>query len=101
MKALPLRRVCVLIACAAALVLVADAREVRTAFSEGVLWRVSYPGVRDSFVLGTIHVADARVMASAKPIAEALARSRVLATELMPAAVVDARVFELEELDAN
>lgn len=68
-------------------------------FGEGRLWRISKPGAHDSFVLGTIHVADPRVSRIAKPVEDALARSRTLATEIALGAVVDARVFELEEFD--
>jgi uncharacterized protein YbaP (TraB family) len=67
-------------------------------FGMGRLWRISKAGVADSFVLGTIHVADPRVAAIAKPVENALARSRILAVELVPEAG-DARTFELEELE--
>ena len=67
-------------------------------FDSGRLWRISKTGIADSFVLGTIHVADPRVAVIAKPIASALAQSRILAVELVPEAG-DARTFELEELE--
>src|SRR5258706_133739 len=41
----------------------------------GHLWQVSRPGVPDSYVFGTIHVADPRVAAIAAPVRDALARS--------------------------
>lgn len=64
----------------------------------GRLWRIAKAGIPDSFVLGTIHVADPRVAIIAKPVANALARSRYLAVELVPEAV-DLRTADLEELE--
>ena len=72
--------------------------ERRQAFSEGQLWRVSKTGIRDSFVFGTIHFADPRVSIIAKPVDDALRRSRLLAMELVPEAS-DGAVAELEQLD--
>jgi uncharacterized protein YbaP (TraB family) len=66
-------------------------------FDEGLLWRVSKPGLQDSFVFGTIHIADARVNRIAKPVEDALARSRTLALELGGGVVIDPSVFELEQ----
>jgi uncharacterized protein YbaP (TraB family) len=65
-------------------------------FTEGLLWRISKSGIPDSYAFGTIHVADPRI-AIPKPAADALARSRTLALELIDA-VTDHRVFELEQL---
>jgi uncharacterized protein len=67
-------------------------------FDTGRLWRISKAGIADSFVLGTIHVADPRVALIAKPVGDALAHSRVLAVELVPEAG-DARTVEFEELE--
>jgi uncharacterized protein YbaP (TraB family) len=69
-------------------------------FATGHLWRISKPGVGDSFVFGTIHVADPRVAAVAARAQGALAQSRVLAMELVPE-VADGTVLELEQLDDN
>jgi uncharacterized protein YbaP (TraB family) len=84
----------------AAMLLLATAAPVagKGPFDSGRLWRISKAGVADSFVLGTIHVADPRVAVIARPIASALAQSRILAVELVPEAG-DARTFELEELE--
>ena len=68
-------------------------------FSNGLLWRVSRTGVADSFVLGTIHIADPRVSMIPPPVDEALARARDLAMEIVPGPVSDPRLFELEEFD--
>jgi uncharacterized protein YbaP (TraB family) len=67
-------------------------------FDTGLLWRISGPGIGDSFVLGTIHVPDPRVSTIAKPVADALAQSRMLATELVLGAT-DTGGVELEEFD--
>jgi hypothetical protein len=68
-------------------------------FTAGLLWRIAKSGAKDSFVFGTIHLADARVNGIPKPVDDALARSATLALELVPGVVADARVFELELLD--
>jgi uncharacterized protein YbaP (TraB family) len=77
----------------------AAARVVAPEFTTGLLWRISKPGTKDSFAFGTIHLADRRVNGIPKPAADALAQSATLALELVPGAVVDARVFDLELLD--
>lgn len=69
-------------------------------FSEGRLWRVSRVGVADSFVFGTIHLADPRISRLPSPVEEALARSRTLATELVPEAAESA-LLEFEQLDGG
>lgn len=48
----------------------------------GRLWRIAKTGIPDSYVFGTIHLADPAVMNVAPPVRQALARSRTLATEL-------------------
>lgn len=52
-------------------------------FASGLFWRVSRANVPDSFVLGTIHVADPRVSTVPDDVRLALAGSRVFATELV------------------
>ena len=70
----------------------------RTPLEQGRLWRVSRPGVPDSFVLGTIHVADPRVARIAPPVAAALERSRTLALEAVPLPMPPDALDELELL---
>jgi len=65
-------------------------------FVEGLLWRITKGGVPDSYAFGTIHLADPRIGIT-KPVADALARSRTLALELVDAAPDD-RVFDQEQL---
>ena len=69
------------------------------AFTEGRLWRVSRPGIDDSFVLGTIHVPDPRVALIAPPVEQALSRTRTLALERAPEDLLAAGTGDLEELD--
>ncbi len=91
-----------LAAAALATVLALDAvaaRVVETEFTAGLLWRVSKPGAKDSFVFGTIHLPDRRVNAIPPAVEGALAQSGTLALELVPGTVADARVFDLELLD--
>jgi uncharacterized protein len=84
--------------CATAAALFAAPLAAQTApFDEGLLWRVSKAGLQDSFVFGTIHIADPRVNRIAKPVEDALARTRTLALELGGGAVIDPQVFELEQ----
>ena len=64
----------------------------------GHLWKVSRPGVPDSFVLGTIHIPDPRVSVLSAPVRDALSRSQTLAVELIPEAF-DPRTAEFELLD--
>jgi uncharacterized protein YbaP (TraB family) len=77
----------------------AAARDADPAFTAGLLWRVSKPGVKDSFVFGTIHLPDPRVNAVPKAVEESLAQSGTLAMELIPGVIADGRVFDLELLD--
>ncbi len=67
-------------------------------FDAGRLWRVARDGTLDSYVFGTIHVADARVAEPSAAVLRALSRSRYFAMELAVDAMVDASVFDLEQL---
>ncbi len=78
---------------------VAAAQPARAPFTQGHLWRIAKAGVGDSYAFGTIHVADPRVSAIPRQIEAAFTRSRTLAMELPPVEVVDAQVFELEQLE--
>lgn len=67
-------------------------------FAQGLLWRVSKRGTPDSYVFGTIHIADPRVSAIPKPVDDALAKSRTLALELVPEAA-EGEMQDFEQLD--
>ncbi|MBI2311723.1 MAG: TraB/GumN family protein [Betaproteobacteria bacterium] len=53
------------------------------AFGEGLLWRVDKPGLTPSYVFGTIHLADQRVVAVPAPVREALDGARSFTMEIM------------------
>jgi uncharacterized protein YbaP (TraB family) len=71
----------------------------RAPFAEGHLWRIAKPGIGDSYAFGTIHIADPRVASIPPQVEAVLATARTLAMELPPVEVVDAQVFDLEELE--
>ena len=77
----------------------AGAHDAVAGFDAGRLWRISRPGVPDSYVLGTIHVADPRVSAIAPPVADALAKTRSLAMEIVPGPVFADELDGLETLE--
>jgi uncharacterized protein YbaP (TraB family) len=83
------------VACALALAPVAVGAHTPPPFTEGLLWRISRIGVPDSFAFGTIHIVDPRI-GIARPVGDALARSRTLALELGNG-IADEQVFELEQ----
>jgi uncharacterized protein YbaP (TraB family) len=83
-----------------ALMLAGDALPGERPKDIGHLFRVSRAGLADSYVFGTIHIADARVAAVPQPVLDALARTHTLAVELVPERV-DARAAELELLDGR
>ena len=49
---------------------------------KGVLWRVSAPGGAPSYVFGTVHLSDPRVINLPEPVAEAFRSAKHLAVEL-------------------
>jgi uncharacterized protein YbaP (TraB family) len=67
-------------------------------FGTGLLWRVSRQGKPDSYVFGTIHLADVRVASPPPAALAALERSRYYAMEIAVDAMVDSSVFDLEQL---
>jgi len=88
-----------LTAAALAIALVPIAMARGATFGEGHLWRISKPGIADSYVLGTIHVADPRIAIVPGPVLNALARTRLLAMELIPEAADDASLLDQETFD--
>jgi uncharacterized protein len=81
------------------LVLMATAAEADEKFSQGLLWRVSRDGVPPSYVFGTIHVADPRVLELPEPVTRALARSKRYYTETFIGAREEARFFEAAQFE--
>jgi len=70
-------------------------------FDAGLLWQVARDGKPDSYVFGTIHLADPRVAEPRNAVLAALSRSRTLAMELVIDGVRDTSVFDLEQLEDN
>ncbi|MEM7120110.1 MAG: TraB/GumN family protein [Pseudomonadota bacterium] len=54
-----------------------------TNFDRGLLWRVEREGLPPSFVFGTVHVTDERVLDVPKPVTGALAQSKTAVFELI------------------
>jgi uncharacterized protein YbaP (TraB family) len=52
-------------------------------YSRGLLWRIDVPGVSPSYLFGTMHSDDERVLALAAPVRRAFARSRRFALEMV------------------
>jgi uncharacterized protein YbaP (TraB family) len=59
----------------------AEVLQSESRFAKGLLWRVSKSGIASSYVFGTIHLADPRVLEIPDPVSRALARSRRYYTE--------------------
>lgn len=53
-------------------------------FDHGLLWRVSKPGTAPSYLFGTIHVADKRIVKLPAPVRRALNSSSTFAMEALP-----------------
>jgi uncharacterized protein YbaP (TraB family) len=68
-------------------------------FNRGLLWRVVRRGVAPSYVFGTIHVADPRVLDIPEPVTRALSRSRRYFMESHHAAPEKARLFEAAQFE--
>ena len=67
---------CCVVAIAYGFPVAAEGAQPGGAFTKGLLWRVSKPGTAPSYVFGTIHVADPRVLDIPDPVNAALGRSR-------------------------
>lgn len=70
----------------------------RSEFDVGLLWRISRDGTPDSYVFGTIHLADARVAEPSATVLAALSRSRTFAMEVATDAMAAMGVFDMEQL---
>jgi uncharacterized protein YbaP (TraB family) len=68
-------------------------------FTKGLLWRISREGVPPSYVFGTIHVADPRVLDLPDPVSRALARSRHYYAESFQGEREAARFFEAAQFE--
>lgn len=72
----------------------AGAAPAKTRFARGLLWRVSRRKVAPSYVFGTIHLADPRVLVLSDPVLDAFARCRRLLVETLHARPDEARFFD-------
>jgi uncharacterized protein YbaP (TraB family) len=68
-------------------------------FSKGLLWRVSRPGVRPSYVFGTIHIADPRVLDVPEAVGRALVQSKYYYAESFQSGDETARFFEAAQFE--
>lgn len=68
-------------------------------FDSGLLWEVSRPGTPPSFLFGTMHVADTRVVQPPALVDEAFAGARTFVLELYPDRAVARRFSEGGLLD--
>jgi uncharacterized protein YbaP (TraB family) len=68
-------------------------------FDRGLLWQVWKPGIAPSYVFGTLHLPDARLLPLPPPVRAALGRSRRYILELYPDEWVAARFVEAGQLD--
>lgn len=77
----------------------AGAAPAKTRFGRGLLWRVSRRKVAPSYIFGTIHLADPRVLALSEPVLEAFARCRRLLVETLYARPDEARFFDAGQFE--
>jgi len=84
---------------AVALVFAAQGAHPEEKFTKGLLWRVSGAAAVPSYVFGTIHIADPRVLDLPDPVSRALARSRRYYTESLQGEREALRFFEAGQFD--
>jgi len=60
-----------------------DPAAARAEFSRGLLWRIEYPGAPASYLFGTLHVDDERVLELPAPVRQAFDTSRGVALEML------------------
>ena len=84
------------LALALALALPAAAAE---RFAKGLLWQVSRQGVAPSYVFGTIHLPDPRVLEIPEPVLRALAEARIYAMETPQAEGHQWRLYEAAQFE--
>lgn len=68
-------------------------------FAQGLLWRLDKPGVPASWVFGTLHSNDPRVMALAVPVAQAFSQARTFAMEIYWSEAEDEHFYEAMQFD--
>jgi uncharacterized protein YbaP (TraB family) len=68
-------------------------------YGQGVLWRVSRPGVAASHIFGTIHIADPRVLLIPDPVKVALQHARSFVLEIDIDGGTEARFSEAAQFE--
>lgn len=77
----------------------AEMHQPESRFSKGLLWRVSKAGIAPSYVFGTIHLADPRVLELPDPVGRALARAKRYYTETFQGEREAERFFEAGQFE--
>ena len=77
----------------------AGAAPAKRRFDRGLLWRVSRGGVAPSYIFGTIHLADPRVLDLPQPVRDAFARCKRLLVESVQGRPEQARLFEAAQFE--
>lgn len=77
----------------------AGAAPAKGRFARGLLWRISRSSAAPSFVFGTIHIADPRVLDLPEAVLDALARCRRLLVETVYSRPEEARLFEAGQFE--
>ncbi|HET6720094.1 MAG TPA: TraB/GumN family protein, partial [Rhodocyclaceae bacterium] len=70
-------------------------------FTRGLLWEISRPGSATSYLFGTMHSADPRLLNLDPRVEQAFADSRAYVLEMYPDAAVAERFDEAAELPAG
>ncbi len=68
-------------------------------FAQGLLWRLDRPGVPASWVFGTLHSNDPRVIALPAPVALAFSRARTFAMEIYWSETEDEHFYDAMQFD--
>ncbi len=77
----------------------AGAAQAKRRFDRGLLWRVSRSGVAPSYIFGTIHLADPRVLDLPQAVLDAFARCKRLLVESVQGRPEDARLLEAAQFE--
>jgi len=64
-------------------------------YAHGLLWKISKPGIRPSYLFGTIHLADKEVVDLPPVVSEKLAGSRIFVMEALPQAAEAAKLSQM------
>lgn len=74
---------------------------VAAAYDRGLLWRIERRGVAPSFLFGTLHQRDPRLLPLPAPVEEVFGRCRTCVIELFPDEAVAARFSDAARLPAG